>query len=67
MATGMPVIFRVCVKPTPSISLEQDTVDMNTKENVKIAIHGRHDPCIVPRAVSVIRAVTALALYELTD
>lgn len=67
MATGMPVIFRVCVKPTPSISREQDTVDMNTHENVKIAIHGRHDPCIVPRAVSVIRAVTALALYELTD
>lgn len=64
---GMPVIFRVCVKPTPSISREQDTVDMNTHENVKIAIHGRHDPCIVPRAVSVIRAVTALALYELTD
>lgn len=67
MATGMPVIFRVCVKPTPSISREQDTVDMNAHENSKIIIHGRHDPCIVPRAVSVIRAVTALALYEFID
>lgn len=67
MATGMPVIFRVCVKPTPSISREQDTVDMNAHENSKIIIHGRHDPCIVPRAVSVIRAVTALALYEYID
>lgn len=67
MATGMPVIFRVCVKPTPSISCEQDTVDMNAHENSKIIIHGRHDPCIVPRAVSVIRAVTALALYEFID
>ena len=65
MATGMPVLFRVCVKPTPSISLEQDTVDLRTHENVKIAVSGRHDPCIVPRGVSVIRAVTALALYEL--
>lgn len=67
LATGMPVIFRVCVKPTPSISREQDTVDMNAHENSKIIIHGRHDPCIVPRAVSVIRAVTALALYEFID
>lgn len=67
LATGMPVIFRVCVKPTPSISREQDTVDMNAHENSKIIIHGRHDPCIVPRAVSVIRAVTALVLYEFID
>lgn len=65
MATGMPVIFKVAVKPTPSISLSQDTVNLNKKQNDKIQIKGRHDPCIVPRANVVIRAVTALAILDL--
>lgn len=65
MATGMPVIFRVAIKPTPSISHLQDTVNLNTQANDKIEIHGRHDPCIVPRASVVIRAATAVAILDL--
>ena len=61
----MPVIFRAGVKPTPSISKEQDTVDLQKKENAKLVITGRHDPCIVPRAVPVIEAVTAVAILNL--
>lgn len=65
MATGMPVIFRAAVKPTPSISREQDTVNLESGENTTITVHGRHDPCIVPRANIVIRAVAAAALLDL--
>lgn len=64
MANGMPITFRVAVKPTPSISKEQDTVSLSDKENVKLKIAGRHDACIVPRAVPVIEAVTAIAIYD---
>lgn len=65
MATGMPVIFRVALKPTPSISISQKTVNLKTKENTELEITGRHDPCIVPRANVVIRAAAALAIYDL--
>lgn len=65
MSTGMPVIFKVAVKPTPSISKVQDTININTKQNETIQIKGRHDPCIVPRASIVIRCVTAIALLDL--
>ena len=64
MANGMPITFRVVIKPTPSISKEQDTIDMVKKENVKIRIEGRHDACIVPRAVPVIEAISAIAIYD---
>ena len=64
LSNGMPIVFRVAVKPTPSIAIEQDTVDLNKKENVKLAIGGRHDACIVPRAVAVIEAISALAIYD---
>lgn len=64
MANGMPITFRVAIKPTPSIGLEQDTVDMTTKENVKLKIQGRHDACIVPRAVPVIEAISAIAVCD---
>lgn len=64
MANGMPITFRVVIKPTPSISKEQDTIDMVKKENVKIKIEGRHDACIVPRAVPVIEAISAIAIYD---
>lgn len=65
MANGMPITFRVAVKPTPSIAKEQDTVDLNKRTNVKLCVSGRHDACIVPRAVPVIEAITAIAIYDL--
>lgn len=61
---GMPVIFRAAVKPTPSISKPQKTVDLQTGENAELEVRGRHDPCIVPRAVPVIEAVAAVAVLN---
>lgn len=67
ITNGMPVIFRAAVKPTPSISKKQKTVDLQKKENAELEIHGRHDPCIVPRAVPVIEAVTAIAIINMMN
>ena len=64
ITTGMPIVFRAAVKPTPSIAIEQDTVDLRTMENTKLTVHGRHDPCIVPRAVPCIEAAAAIAVYD---
>ena len=64
MANGMPITFRVVVKPTPSIAKEQETINMQTKQNAKLKIEGRHDACIVPRAVPVIEAISAIAIYD---
>lgn len=65
ITNGMPIIFRAAVKPTPSIAQKQKTVDLQKKENSELEVHGRHDPCIVPRAVPVIEAVTAIAIANL--
>ena len=66
ISTGIaPIVFDVAVKPTPTVSKEQDTVDLVTRENVKLGAKGRHDPCIVPRAVPVYEAVAALAIYDM--
>ena len=64
MANGMPITFRVAIKPTPSISIEQDTVNLTERKNAKLKIEGRHDACITPRAVPVIEAVSAIAIYD---
>ena len=65
ITTGMPVIFRVAVKPTPSIASPQQTVNLDTMQPETLRIGGRHDPCIVPRAVPVVEAVAAIAVADL--
>lgn len=65
ITNGMPVIFDVTFKPTPSIGKPQQTVDLKTGQLTTIEIKGRHDPCIVPRAVPVVEAAAAIAIYDL--
>lgn len=65
ITNGMPVTFEVAIRPTPSISREQDTVNLETGEDTKLVINGRHDPCIVHRAVPVIESAAALAACEI--
>ena len=64
ITSGMPIIFRAAVKPTPSVSVEQKTVNLQTGENTTVVVKGRHDPCIVPRAVPVIEAAAAIAVIN---
>ena len=65
ISDGMPLVFRVAVKPTPSIAKTQQSVNLNTMHPEDLSITGRHDPCIVPRAVPVIEAAAALAISDL--
>ncbi len=62
ISSGMPISLRVAVKPTSSISKEQKTIDFIHNENTTLSVHGRHDPCIVPRAVPVVEAAVNVAL-----
>lgn len=64
ITNGMPLTFRVAVKPTPSIALPQESVDLTTGTNKTLSVKGRHDPCIVPRAVPCVEAAAALAVYD---
>ncbi len=65
ITSGMPVVFRTAVKPTPSIAKAQQTVDLSTGENTTLAIKGRHDPAVVHRARIVVDAVTALCVADM--
>jgi chorismate synthase len=64
ISSGMPIIFRVAIKPTPSIAKQQQSVSLTGKKEVPLAITGRHDPCIVPRAVPCVEAAAAVAIYD---
>ncbi len=64
ISIGMPIEFTVAVKPTATIGISQKTVNIETMENIEINITGRHDPCIVPRAIVVVEAMTAIVLLD---
>ena len=65
ITNGMPIVFSCAVKPTPSVSREQETVDFIKNENAKICIRGRHDPAIIRRICPVLDSVTALCLCDM--
>ena len=65
ISDGMPIVFRAAFKPTPSIARQQRSVSLGQMENKTLVIQGRHDPCIVPRAVPVIEAAAAIAIFDM--
>ena len=65
ITSGMPIVFNTAFKPTPSIEKEQESVDISTMENTTLVIKGRHDPCVVKRAVPCVEAAAAIAIADL--
>ena len=65
ITNGMPVVFTCAIRPTPSIAQKQETVSLRRMENAELEIHGRHDPCILPRVTPVIEAMAAIGIMEL--
>ena len=65
ITSGMPVLFRAAIKPTPSISRPQQSISLSKEEIQTLIVKGRHDPCIVPRAVPVVEASAAIAIFDL--
>ena len=65
ISDGMDIEFRVAIKPTPSIARPQKTIVYDSTEEAEIEVHGRHDPCIVPRAVPCVEAATAVVIADL--
>jgi chorismate synthase len=65
ITTGMPLVFRAAFKPTPSIAREQQSVNLSTGKNAALEVHGRHDPCIVPRAAVAVESAAAVSLLDL--
>lgn len=64
ISTGMPIVFNVAIKPTATIGKVQKTVNVEKMENIEYKFAGRHDPCIVPRAIVVVEAITAIVLLD---
>jgi len=64
ISSGMPLIFRVAIKPTPSIGMEQESVSLSKKGSAILNVRGRHDPCIVPRAAPCVEAAAAIAILD---
>ena len=64
ITNGMPLIFRTAIKPTPSIAMPQQSISLSALTEQQLQIHGRHDPCIVPRAVAVVEAAAAVAIFD---
>ncbi len=65
ITTGMPLVVRLAMKPTPSIAAAQRSIDLKTMQSVSLSVGGRHDPCIAVRAVPAAEAAAALVLWDL--
>ena len=65
ISNGAPIVFRMAVKPTPSIAKTQQTVNLKRMEVTSLQVKGRHDPCIVPRAVPVVEGLAAIVVVDL--